>query len=192
MNAAAADNEMPAMPAATAPVERTAVYCGTFDPITLGHLDVVRRAGSLFDRLVIAVAAAHHKKTQFGLEDRLQQARAATESMAPRGVIEVLPFDGLLVDFCARQQAHAVVRGIRNMADFDYEMQMAAMNRKLSPKLETVFLLPEASVQCISSTLVREISKLGGDVSALVTLPIAQALAAAHAAAASSSLPRPE
>ena len=142
-----------------------AVYSGTFDPITLGHVDVVRRAAGLFDQLVIAVAVAHHKKTLFSLLQRVQLAQAATESIAN---VTVLPFDGLIVDFCAAQGARAVVRGIRNLTDFDYEAQMAAMNRKLRPQVETVFLLPDAPLQCISSTLVREISKLGGDVSQMV------------------------
>jgi len=156
---------------------RIAVYSGTFDPFTLGHDDVVRRAAGLFDQLVIAVAAAHHKKTLFSLEQRVAQVKAATEGIAG---VSVLPFDGLIMDFCAAQKASAVVRGIRNITDFDYEAQMAAMNRKLRPEVETVFLLPDAPLQCISSTLVREISKLGGDVAQMVSPAVAAALAAAH------------
>jgi len=154
-----------------------AVYSGTFDPFTLGHDDVVRRAAGLFDQVIIAVAAAHHKKTLFSLEARVAQVRAATESIAG---VRVLPFDGLIMDFCAAHGAQAVVRGIRNLTDFDYEAQMAAMNRKLRPEVETVFLLPDASLQCISSTLVREISKLGGSVAQMVSVPIAAALAQVH------------
>jgi pantetheine-phosphate adenylyltransferase len=149
---------------------RIAVYSGTFDPFTLGHADVVRRAAGLFDELVIGVAAAHHKKTLFNLEQRIAQVQAETRGM---GKVRVLPFDGLIMDFCAAQQAVAVVRGIRNITDFDYEAQMAAMNRKLRPEVETVFLLPDAPLQCISSTLVREISKLGGDVGQMVSSSIA-------------------
>ena len=156
---------------------RIAVYSGTFDPFTLGHDDVVRRAAGLFDRLIIAVAVAHHKKTLFSLEQRVAQVKAATEGIAG---VSVLPFDGLMMDFCAMQKASAVVRGIRNITDFDYEAQMAAMNRKLRPEVETVFLLPDAPLQCISSTLVREISKLGGDVAQMVSPAVAAALAAAH------------
>ena len=152
---------------------RTAVYSGTFDPMTLGHIDVVRRASSLFDQLIIAVAVAHHKKTLFSLPVRVSLAQAATKSIANVGV---LPFDGLIMDFCAAQNACAVVRGIRNLTDFDYEAQMAAMNRKLRPEVETVFLLPDAPLQCISSTLVREISKLGGDVSQMVSPEVLTAL----------------
>ena len=153
---------------------RTAVYSGTFDPLTLGHEDVVRRAAGLFDQLIIAVAAAHHKKTLFSLEDRVLIAQKATKTIAN---VTVLQFDGLIMEFCLAHKATAVVRGIRNMTDFDYESQMAAMNRKLRPEVETVFLLPDAQLQCISSTLVREISKLGGDVSQMVSAGVLHALA---------------
>lgn len=157
---------------------RIAVYSGTFDPFTLGHADVVRRAAGLFDELIVAVAMAHHKKTLFSLEERVRQVQGAVQSL---GRVRVLPFDGLIMDFCAAQGATAVVRGVRNISDFDYEAQMAAMNRKLRPEVETVFLLPEAPLQCISSTLVREISKLGGDVAQMVSPAIAAELRAAHA-----------
>ena len=152
---------------------RIAVYSGTFDPVTLGHSDVVERAAGLFDHLIIAVAVAHHKKTLFSLPARVELAQAATKTIAN---VTVLPFDGLIMDFCAAHHACAVVRGIRNLTDFDYEAQMAAMNRKLRPEVETVFLLPDASLQCISSTLVREISKLGGDVSQMVNSEVLAAL----------------
>ena len=158
--------------------KRTAVYSGTFDPITLGHLDLVMRAAGLFDQLIIAVATAHHKKTLFSLVARVECAQAATKHIAN---VKVMPFDGLVMDFCKTQHATAVVRGIRNLTDFDYEAQMAAMNRKLAPQIETVFLLPDAHLACISSTLVREISKLGGDVSQMVTADVLAALAKAHA-----------
>lgn len=154
-------------------MKRIAVYSGTFDPITLGHEDVARRAAGLFDELIIAVAVAHHKTTRFSLAERMTLAQAAMGSAGVR----VLPFDGLIMDFCRAQGASAVVRGIRNLTDFDYETQMAAMNRKLNPGVETVLLLPQAELQCISSTLVREISKLGGDVSGMVSAGVAQALA---------------
>ena len=160
--------------------KRIAVYSGTFDPITLGHEDVARRAAGLFDTLIIAVALAHHKKTLFPLTARILFAKAAMKSIAN---IVVMPFDGLIMDFCKAQGATAVVRGVRNVTDFDYEAQMAAMNRKLLPSVETIFLLPSADVQPISSTLVREISKLGGDVSQMVSGPVAAALKAAHLSA---------
>jgi pantetheine-phosphate adenylyltransferase len=154
---------------------RIAVYSGTFDPLTLGHEDVVRRAAALFDDLIIAVAMAHHKKTRFTLHERLEMAGEFAATLDGSRV-RVLPFDGLMMDFCREQGAHAVVRGIRNMADFDYEVQMAAMNRKLHPGVETVFLLPQADLQCISSTLVREIATLGGDVSQMVSPGVATRL----------------
>ena len=159
-------------------IPRIAVYSGTFDPFTLGHDDVVRRAAGLFDQLVIAVAVAHHKKTLFTLDARVDHVQNATKNIAN---VKVLPFDGLIMDFCAAQNACAVVRGIRNLTDFDYEAQMAAMNRKLRPQVETMFLLPDARLACISSTLVREISKLGGNVEQMVSSSIAAALATVHA-----------
>ncbi len=173
------------MAGTTRSAPRIAVYSGTFDPFTLGHADVVRRAAALFDQLIIAVATAHHKKTLFTLEERVDQVCEATMHLSKSRVLEirVLPFDGLIMDFCAAHNATAVVRGIRNLTDFDYESQMAQMNRKLRPQVETVFLLPDAGVQCISSTLVREISKLGGDVSQMVSAKVKSALAIAHAAA---------
>ena len=159
--------------------KRIAVYSGTFDPLTRGHLDVVRRASGLFDQLIIAVATAHHKKTLFSLDARVSMAQTAIEDMANA---VVMPFDGLIVDFCKTHNANAVVRGIRNLTDFDYEAQMAAMNRKLAPQIETVFLLPDANLACISSTLVREISKLGGDVSQMVSPAVMAALNTAKTA----------
>ena len=160
---------------------RTAVYSGTFDPVTLGHEDVVRRAAGLFDRVIVAVAAAHLKKTLFSHEARVTLAQYATKNIAN---VSVLPFDGLIMDFCKLHNAAAVVRGIRNLTDFDYEAQMGAMNRKLRPGVETVFLLPDAQLQCISSTLVREISKLKGDVSQMVSAGVLQALSSTAGAAA--------
>jgi pantetheine-phosphate adenylyltransferase len=155
------------------PVHRIAVYSGTFDPVTLGHEDVIRRAAGLFDEMLVAVAVAHHKKTQFTLDQRMAMV---AESMKHLPQVRVLPFEGLMMDFCRQHGACAVVRGIRNVADFDYEAQMAAMNRKLLPSVETVFMLPQAQLQCISSTLVREIAKLGGDVSEMVSPGVAERL----------------
>ena len=155
-------------------LRRTAVYSGTFDPVTLGHQDVMQRAAGLFDELIVAVARAHHKKTRFPLEVRLAMVEEAAVGLSGR--VRALPFDGLIMDFCRQQGACAVVRGIRNLTDFDYEAQMAAMNRKLHPGVETVFLLPQAELQCISSTLVREIASLGGDVSQMVSPAVARRL----------------
>jgi pantetheine-phosphate adenylyltransferase len=158
--------------------QRWAVYSGTFDPLTLGHEDVIQRAAGLFDGLVVAVAVAHHKKTRFSLQERIAMV---AEAMHRLPQVRVMPFEGLLMDFCRQQGAVAVVRGIRNLTDFDYEAQMAAMNRKLHPGVETLFLLPQAQWQCISSTLVREIAQLGGDVSGMVSAGVAQRLRAASA-----------
>ncbi len=159
---------------------RIAVYSGTFDPVTLGHEDVIRRAAGLFDELIVAVAVAHHKKTLFTLEQRIAQVAAV---FADLPAVRALPFEGLMVDFCREQGACAIVRGIRNVADFDYEAQMAAMNQKMAPEVETVFLLPQPQLQCISSTLVREIAKLGGDVSQMVSPLVAEQLRVATMAA---------
>jgi pantetheine-phosphate adenylyltransferase len=152
---------------------RIGVYSGTFDPLTLGHEDVIRRAAGLFDTLIVAVAAAHHKKTRFDLSQRMSQV---SQVLADIPGLQVLPFEGLMVDFCCQQGATAIVRGIRNITDFDYEAQMAAMNRKMAPDVETLFLLPQPQWQCISSTLVREIAKLGGDVSQMVSPLVAEQL----------------
>jgi len=160
------------------PSPRIAIYSGTFDPITLGHQDVIERAAGLFDQLIVAVATAHHKKTLFSLEARVSLGQTATKNIAN---VLVVPFDGLIMNFCKTHHAQAVVRGIRNLSDFDYEAQMAAMNRKLAPQIETVFLLPDAHLACISSTLVREISKLGGDVSQMVSADVLAALTKAQA-----------
>ena len=150
-----------------------AVYSGTFDPLTLGHEDVVRRAAAMFDTVVIAVARAVHKKTLLDLNQRLALAQAA---LADCPNVQARPFDGLIVDFVKSQGASVIVRGLRSLTDYDYETQMAGMNRHLAPEVDTVFLHTSASVQHISSTLVREIAKLGGDVSGLVSPPVLAAL----------------
>lgn len=150
-----------------------AVYSGTFDPLTLGHEDVVRRAATLFDTVVIAVARAVHKSTLLPLDQRLQLAQAA---LADCPNVKALPLDGLIVDFVKAQGARVIVRGLRSVTDYDYETQMAGMNRHLAPQVDTVFLHTGAHVQHISSTLVREIAKLGGDVSGLVSEPVRAAL----------------
>lgn len=157
-----------------------AVYSGTFDPLTLGHEDVVRRAAGLFDTVVMAVARAVHKNTLFSLDQRLQLAQAA---LADCPNVRVLPFDGLIVDFVRAQGASVIVRGLRSVTDYDYETQMAGMNRHLAPQVDTVFLHTSAQVQHISSTLVREIHKLGGDVSGLVSPAVLSGLKALNSGA---------
>ena len=143
-----------------------AVYPGTFDPITLGHEDIVRRAARLFDQVVIAVATAHHKKTLFTLDERLALTR---ETLADLPQVRVEPFTGLVTVFAQAQGARVMVRGVRGVTDFDYEFQLAGMNRALVPGVETVFLTPASQYQFISSTLVREIGTLGGDVAQFVS-----------------------
>ena len=143
-----------------------AVYPGTFDPITLGHEDVVRRACQLFDHVIVAVAAGHHKKTLFTLEERLEMVR---ESVAPYPNASVESFTGLVRDFVVAKGGKAMVRGLRAVTDFDYEFQLAGMNRHLMPDVETVFLTPGDKYQFISSTFVREIASLGGEVDKFVS-----------------------
>jgi pantetheine-phosphate adenylyltransferase len=143
-----------------------ALYPGTFDPITLGHEDIVRRTSRMFDTVVIAVARAHHKKTMFSLEQRLEMTRQA---MSDCPNVKVETFDGLVIEFAKKLNAKTMVRGIRSMTDFDYEFQLAGMNRRLAPAIDTVFLNTLDVYQCISSTLVREISTLGGDVEQFVS-----------------------
>ena len=148
-----------------------AVYPGTFDPLTLGHEDVVRRAAKLFDKVVLAVAAGHHKTTLFTLDERMAMAREVFVGMPQ---VEVATFTGLVRDFAVAQGARALVRGVRSVSDFDYEFQLAGMNRHLMPDVETVFLTPGEKYQFISSTLVREIATLGGEVHQFVS-PVVQA-----------------
>ncbi|MBP6337105.1 MAG: pantetheine-phosphate adenylyltransferase [Vitreoscilla sp.] len=143
----------------------TAVYPGTFDPMTLGHEDLMRRAARLFDKLILAVAVGHHKRTMFNIDERLGMA---TELAQVYGNVRVVAFEGLLRDFVVANGGHVVVRGLRAMSDFDYEFQMAGMNRQLMPDVETVFLTPSDQFQFVSGTFVREIATLGGDVSKFV------------------------
>lgn len=143
-----------------------AVYPGTFDPMTLGHEDVVRRATQLFGRVIVAVAAGHHKKTMFSLDDRMAMVREAVKDYPQ---VEVASFSGLMRDFVVARGGKAMVRGLRAVTDFDYEFQLAGMNRTLMPDVETVFLTPSDKYQFISSTFVREIATLGGEVDKFVS-----------------------
>ena len=146
-----------------------AVYPGTFDPITLGHEDLVARAAQLFDEVIVAVAVGHHKKTLFSLDDRMALVR---EVVRPFPQVRVESFDGLVRDFVRAHGAKAMVRGVRSVTDFDYEAQLAGMNRALVPEVDTMFLTPDSATQHISSTLVREISMLGGAVAQFVSPPV--------------------
>ena len=143
----------------------TAVYPGTFDPMTLGHEDLMRRSSRMFDKLILAVAVGHHKRTMFSIDERLDMAREIVKQYPN---VVVMPFSGLLRDFVVGNNGNVVVRGVRGVTDFDYEFQMAGMNRQLMPEVETMFLLPSDQHQFVSGTFVREIATLGGDVSKLV------------------------
>ena len=152
---------------------RCILYPGTFDPITNGHIDLIRRALRLFDRIVIAIAFGHHKNPLFTFDERILLVK---QSLTAAGLtderISIVGFEGLLVDVLATHNACAVLRGLRAVSDFEYEFGLASMNRHLNPDFETVFLTPATEHAFISSTLVREVAKLGGDVEALVPAPV--------------------
>ena len=152
---------------------RTALYAGSFDPITRGHEDLMLRSLEYVDRLVVAVATNSSKQPIFTVQERVDLIREAV-SNEPR--ISVKSFDGLLVEFAAKEGAQLLIRGLRAVSDFEYEYQMALMNRHLSPKLETVFMVPSLDTTYISASLVREIARYGGDVSSLVHPAVAAAL----------------
>lgn len=159
---------------------RIGLYPGTFDPITLGHVDIIQRAMALVDRLVIGVAINRDKGPLFALEDRVAMVEAECRAIAQRtgGEIVVHPFENLLID-CARDVgASIIVRGLRAVADFEYEFEMVGMNRALDASIETVFMMADARRQAIASKLVKEIARLGGDVSKFVTPPVEAALKA--------------
>jgi pantetheine-phosphate adenylyltransferase len=157
---------------------RTAIYPGSFDPPTRGHEDLIRRSLRLADRVIVAIATNSAKQPLFSIEERLAMLRATVPD-EPRVTFEA--FDGLLAEFAGRVGASMIVRGLRAVSDFEYEFQMALMNRQLHPALETVFLVPAVDLTYLSSSLVREVARYGGDVSGLVPPAVAQALAARFA-----------
>jgi pantetheine-phosphate adenylyltransferase len=152
---------------------RTGVYPGTFDPITLGHMDIIRRGAKLVDRLVIGVTTNASKSPMFTLEERMEMVRREVAGIAD-GAIAVVSFDSLLMNFAEREGASMIVRGLRAVADFEYEYQMAGMNQQLNDRIETVFLMADVSLQPIASRLVKEIALYGGDVSKFVTASVAE------------------
>lgn len=154
-------------------VEKLAVYPGSFDPVTNGHLDLVRRATGIFQKVVVAVLRNIQKDCLFTVEERVQLLR---ESVSGLPNVEVDAFDGLLVDYVRRKKARHILRGIRAVSDFEYEFQMALMNRRLAPDLETVFLMPREEYTYLSSRLVREVARLGGPVEGLVPPPVIRLL----------------
>jgi pantetheine-phosphate adenylyltransferase len=152
---------------------RTVIYPGSFDPLTNGHLDLVHRASRLFDRVIVGVAASDGKKPLFPLKERVRLARAAVAAV-PNVTVE--HFSGLLVDFVQARGGHAVLRGLRAVSDFEFEFQLALMNRKLNERVETLFMTPTEAYTFLSSRLVKEIARLGGDVTAFVPPHVATAL----------------
>jgi pantetheine-phosphate adenylyltransferase len=153
--------------------QRSAVYPGTFDPITNGHTDLVSRAARVFDKVTIAIAESPHKKPLFSLDERIRLAR---HQMASLGNVEVVGFSNLLVEFVQQIGANVIIRGLRAVSDFEYEFQLASMNRHLAPAVETLFLTPDEEYGFISSSLVKEIARLNGDVSNFVCEEVQQAM----------------
>ena len=149
-------------------VERLGLFPGTFDPVTLGHLDILHRALKLFDRMIGAVAHRQHKATLFTVEERIEMIR---EGLPPdaEGRVEVMPFEGLLVDVARTLQVAGIVRGLRFVSDFEYEFQMALMNQKLCPQIDTIYLMPTEQYSYLNATLVKEVARHGGCVDGLVT-----------------------
>ena len=164
---------------------KTAIYPASFDPITNGHLDIIARAARLFDRLIIAVAVNDAKRSDFSREERMDLIRAATPGWEG---VSVVTFDGLLVDFAMEQGASAIVRGLRAVTDFEYEFQMALINKNLQPQLETVFLASREEYTYVSSRVIKEVARLGGDVERFVPPGVASALRQRQAAISDSIL----
>ncbi|MDF7809398.1 pantetheine-phosphate adenylyltransferase [Pontiellaceae bacterium B12219] len=154
-------------------MNEAAVCAGTFDPITMGHLDVIERASRIFPRVVIAVAASPGKNPLFSPEERVELVKKCTAHLSG---IEVATFDGLLVDFAKEKGVHVIVRGLRAFSDFEYEFQMALMNRKLKSEIETLFLMPKQDYSYVSSSNVRTVASLGGDITQFVPPAVAEAL----------------
>ena len=157
---------------------RTGIYPGTFDPITNGHIDIVERAAKLVDRLVIGVAISHGKGPTFSLEERVAIVREETAHLTDRAEIIVQPYENLLMHFAQDLGASVIIRGLRAVADFEYEFQMTAMNQQLNRQIETVFLMADPRHQAVAARLVKEIARLGGDISGFVTPGVAARLLA--------------
>ena len=155
-------------------VMRTAIYPGSFDPLTNGHLDVIQRAAKLFDRVVVAVANNEDKRPLFSLNERLALVKQALRHLPG---VQADTFDGLLIDYVVDRKAQAIVRGLRAVSDFEFEFQLALMNRKLNENIETIFMMPKDTYTFLSSRIVKEIARLGGDVEAFVPEHVRAALA---------------
>ncbi len=144
---------------------RSAIYPGSFDPVTFGHLDIIKRAAEVFDDIVVAVAQNSPKKTLFSLEERVLMLKEATRGLKR---VQVEPFDGLVIEFAKAKKANVLIRGLRMISDFEYELQMALTNRRLDERVETVFLMPSEGYSFLSSTLIKEAASLGANVSSFV------------------------
>jgi pantetheine-phosphate adenylyltransferase len=155
------------------PVSKTAIYPGTFDPITLGHQDLIQRASTIFDKVIVAVAINPGKAPTFTLEERVELAK---QSLSGTSNVEVCGFEGLLINVAVEKGAKVIIRGLRAVSDFEYEFQLAGMNRRMKPEVETLFLTPADQYAYLSSSLVREIATLGGDVSEFVAPEVVAAL----------------
>jgi pantetheine-phosphate adenylyltransferase len=155
---------------------RTVIYPGTFDPITYGHLDVLERALNLFDEIIITIAINPSKKPLFSLEERIQLIETAFKDNPESHRVKVQGFDGLLVDFARQKKASALIRGLRAVSDFEYELQMALMNRRLADEITTVFMMPHEKYTYLNSTIVKEVSRLGGNISNFVPKNVQEAL----------------
>ncbi|NOX27487.1 MAG: pantetheine-phosphate adenylyltransferase [Gammaproteobacteria bacterium] len=158
-------------------MNKIAIYPGTFDPITHGHRDIVMRASQLFDRVIIAVSENTHKNPAFEFDERIALAK---EVLAEYKHAEVIGFNNLLVDFAREQNANTIIRGLRAVSDLEYEFQLASMNRKLSPNIETIFLMPDEQYTYLSSSIVRQVAELKGDISNFVHPSVAKALTGKH------------
>lgn len=152
-----------------------AIYAGTFDPMTLGHVDLIQRSAAVFDRMILAVSIASAKQTLFSVEERLAQMREVVRDFDN---VEVDSFDGLLIDYARRREAHVLIRGLRAHTDFEYEFRMALTNRKMAPEIETLFMMPKETHSYVSSSMVKEVAMLGGDVRDFVPPIILKALMA--------------
>lgn len=155
---------------------KTAIYPGTFDPITYGHLDIVERAARLFDKIIITVAMNPSKKPLFSAEDRVYLIEQSISGINNEAVLEVETFSGLIVDFAREKNAAAIIRGLRAISDFEYELQMALMNRRLEADITTVFLMPHENYTYLNSTIVKEVASFGGDISNFVPPIVEQRL----------------